>query len=134
MPDVSARHSPAADVFRAISDPTRRAILDLLNERERSVTDLLRPFRMTQPAISQHLGVLRKAGLVRCRRIGRGSVYRVEKKPLEKVYHWVAAYVEITDPFGHGWRLTGRKSEEKRWYECLGSGGINSERGRPGSE
>jgi DNA-binding transcriptional ArsR family regulator len=86
----------------------------LLSERERSVTDLLRPFRVTQPAISQHLAVLRKAGLVRCRRVGRGSLYRVETKPLEKVYRWVVPYVEITDPFGHAWRLTGRAPEEKK--------------------
>jgi DNA-binding transcriptional ArsR family regulator len=111
---VAARHSARADVFRAISDPTRRAILDLLNQRERSVTELLGPFRMTQPAISQHLGVLRRAGLVRCRRLGRGSVYRVEKKPLERVYEWVAAYVEVTDPFGHGWRLAGKRPEQQR--------------------
>ena len=114
MPGVAARHTAAADVFRAISDPTRRAILDLVSERERSVTELLRPFRMTQPAISQHLGVLRKAGLVKCRRAGRGSLYRVEKKPLEQVYRWVARYVEITDPFGHGWRLAARKPEERK--------------------
>ncbi len=111
---MAARHLIEADVFRAISDPTRRAILDLLNERERSVTDLLQPFRMTQPAISQHLGVLRRAGLVRSKRVGRGSFYRVEKRPLQRVYDWVAPYVEITDPFGHGWRLLGKKPEHQR--------------------
>ena len=103
-----------SSVFRAIADPTRRAILDLLVERECSVSDLRRPFRMSQPAISQHLGVLREAGLVRCRRAGKGSLYRVDKKPLEEVYRWVSRYVDITDPFGHAWRLSGGKPEGKR--------------------
>jgi len=111
---VAASTPAASKVFRAISDPTRRAILDLLIERERSVGDLRRPFRMSQPAISQHLGVLRRAGLVRARRAGRTSLYRVETKPLEEVYQWVARFVEISDPFGHVWRLTDGKPDRKR--------------------
>jgi DNA-binding transcriptional ArsR family regulator len=111
---VTVRQSAAADVFRAISDPTRRAILDLLRERERSVRELRAPFDMSQPAISQHLGVLRRAGLVRCRRAGKGSLYHADHKPLKQVYEWVARHVEVTDPFGHVWRLTGRKPERKK--------------------
>src|SRR5262249_30587136 len=64
------------DVFRAISDPTRRALLDPLRVTDRSVNELAEPFQMTQPAISQHLRVLRLAGLVRPRQVGRQRVYK----------------------------------------------------------
>ena len=109
-----ASGTPAAsDVFRAISDPTRRAILDLLSEGERSVADLRRPFRMTQPAVSQHLGVLRKAGLVRSRQSGRESFYQVRTKPLEAVHQWVSRFVDVSDPLGHVWRLVGKLPEKR---------------------
>ena len=80
------------DVFRAISDPTRRALLDLLRTRDRSVTELAEPFHMTQPAISQHLRVLRHAGLVQPQQIGRQRVYRLNAKPLRQVRDWAARY------------------------------------------
>ena len=53
------------NVFRAIADPTRRALLDLLRTSDRSVNELAEPFHMPQPAISQHLRILRHAGLER---------------------------------------------------------------------
>jgi DNA-binding transcriptional ArsR family regulator len=83
---------PSADVFRAISDPTRRALLDLLRTRDRSVSELAEPFHMTQPAISQHLRVLRHAGLVRPQQIGRQRLYRLTAKPLRQVRDWAALY------------------------------------------
>ncbi|MCA9255027.1 MAG: winged helix-turn-helix transcriptional regulator, partial [Phycisphaerales bacterium] len=84
--------TPDIPVFRAISDPTRRAILDLLAAGERAVSDLLKPFRMTQPAVSQHLRVLREAGLVSERREGRRRVYKLEAEPIRAVYDWAAHY------------------------------------------
>jgi DNA-binding transcriptional ArsR family regulator len=80
------------EVYRAISEPTRRRILDLLAERERPVKELLGAFRMSQPALSQHLRTLRRAGLVRVRREGRMRVYSVEAAPLRNVYEWVSHY------------------------------------------
>lgn len=84
--------APDMPVFRAVADPTRRAILDLLAAGERAVNDLLKPFKMTQPAISQHLRVLREAGLVTERRDGRRRIYKLEAAPLRAVYDWAAHY------------------------------------------
>jgi len=79
-------------VFFAISDPTRRRMLDLLLVSDLSVTQLAKPFRMSQPAISQHLRVLRKAGLVEAERLGRERRYRLRGQSLRGVYDWVAHY------------------------------------------
>ena len=67
---------PEADVFRAIADPTRRAVLELLRGGDQSVSEVMEPFRISQPAVSQHLRVLRDAGLVRVRNVGRERLYR----------------------------------------------------------
>lgn len=95
----------SANVFRAVADPTRRALLDLLRESDRSVSELARPFRISQPAISQHLRILRKAGLVRARRVRRQRLYRINPRAVQEVYEWAAKYKQFTDPFGHVWTL-----------------------------
>ena len=77
------------DVYRAISDPTRRQMLELLRVRDRTVTELAEPFAMTQPAVSQHLRVLRAAGLVDVRKEGRHRVYHLDPRPLQEVFDWV---------------------------------------------
>lgn len=82
----------STDAFRAIADPTRRAVLDLLSEGERKVNDLVGRFRMTQPAMSQHLRVLRRAGLVTHRRAGRERIYRIRPDQLRPVADWVSQY------------------------------------------
>lgn len=85
----------ADTVFRAVADPTRRAVLELLRERDRSVSELAEPFRMTQPAVSQHLRVLRNAGLVRARKDGRRRVYRLEAARLREVYDWAEHFARF---------------------------------------
>ena len=80
------------DVFHAIADPTRRRLLDLLGEGERPVRSLAEPFDITRPAISQHLRILREAGLVSERRVGRERRYRIEPDRLREVSDWVARY------------------------------------------
>lgn len=96
MPDTrttSHRNSRfAGDVFYAIADPTRRALLDLLAEGEEPVNSLAERFAMTRPAISQHLAILLRTRLVRARRVGRERRYRLRPKPLEQIYNWVALY------------------------------------------
>jgi DNA-binding transcriptional ArsR family regulator len=80
------------DVFHAIGEPTRRRLVDLLGHGEQPVNRLARPFAITRPAISQHLRVLREAGLVTVRREGREHYYRLRAKRLREVYDWVAHY------------------------------------------
>jgi DNA-binding transcriptional ArsR family regulator len=87
-----ARAAADASVFNAIADPTRRAILDLLQESERAVADLLQAIRATPSALSQHLAVLRRAGLVSVTRRGRHRLYRIEPAPLREVADWIAVY------------------------------------------
>jgi DNA-binding transcriptional ArsR family regulator len=87
-----ARAQSNADVFHAIADPIRRELLDLLSEGEKPVTSLCKPFDVAQPAISQHLRVLREVGLVSERRVGKYRMYRLEAAPLAEVHDWVNHY------------------------------------------
>ena len=80
------------NVFRAIADPTRRALLDLLSSGERPVKAMQEPFDISQPALSQHLQMLRRAGLVSSRRIGREQWYRLNAEPLAEGADWIAQY------------------------------------------
>jgi DNA-binding transcriptional ArsR family regulator len=86
------RRPAATDVFRAIADPTRRSILDLLGHREQPVTGLARQFDVTLSALSQHLGVLRQVGLVSVRQVGRERLYRRNADALKEVSDWVGRY------------------------------------------
>lgn len=82
-------------VFEAVSEPTRRAMLDLLAAGERSVSELVECFDVTQPAISHHLRILREAGLVRTRKAGRQRLYCLEARPLRRIHDWLAHYEEF---------------------------------------
>lgn len=83
-------------VFRTISHPTRRSILDRLQEGgEQPVHELGEPFDVSQPALSQHLGVLRESGLVAVRRDGRRRLYRLRPEPLFKVASWLEPYARF---------------------------------------
>ena len=83
---------PSVDVFMAIAAPTRRAILSQLAEREMPVLALAESFEMTLPAVSQHLAVLREAGLVKVHKAGRQRIYRLSPEPLKAVSEWVQTY------------------------------------------
>jgi DNA-binding transcriptional ArsR family regulator len=91
----SARRPSRDAVFRALGDPTRRAILDRLRHRERGVNELCEPFDMSQPAISQHLKVLADAGLVVATRQGRGRMYRLCAAPLRDAYDWLGHFEQF---------------------------------------
>jgi DNA-binding transcriptional ArsR family regulator len=81
-----------ADIFRALADPTRRAVYERLAAREMSVTELKAGFAVSQPAISQHLSALRGAGLVRERREGRNAYYRADPEGLAPLVSWTDRY------------------------------------------
>ncbi len=85
----------AVDVFSAIAAPTRRAMLGMLADNELPVLELAKSFEMSVPAVSQHLNVLRSAGLVRVRKAGRQRYYRVDGRPLKAVADWVAHYEQF---------------------------------------
>jgi DNA-binding transcriptional ArsR family regulator len=78
--------------FAALADPTRRQILAHLARGDRRVTDLARPHAMSLPAISKHLRVLEKAGLLRRRRYGRVHEMKLDAKPLKQAAQWVEEY------------------------------------------
>src|ERR1700736_1253612 len=78
--------------FAALPDPTRRRILRHLAGGDRCVTDLARPHSISLPAISKHLRVLEKAGLLRRRRYGRVHKMQLEAKPLKQAAQWVEEY------------------------------------------
>lgn len=81
--------------FTALADPTRRAILARLIDGEASVNELAEPFAMSQPAISKHLKILERAGLVSRTRDAQRRPCRIEGKPFADVERWLEKYREI---------------------------------------
>jgi DNA-binding transcriptional ArsR family regulator len=88
----TARAQSSSGVFRAIADPTRRAILDRLRAGPAKAGALAADFRFSRPAVSKHLRVLRQARLVVARRVGRERVYTVDPVPLQSVAGWLEGY------------------------------------------
>ena len=83
--------------FAALADPTRRAILARLASGEASVTELAAPFEMTQPAISKHLKVLERAGLISRGRDAQRRPRRLEAKPLAEATGWLEHYRQVLE-------------------------------------
>jgi DNA-binding transcriptional ArsR family regulator len=81
--------------FAALADPTRRAILARLAKREATVTELAKPFEMSQPAISKHLKVLERAGLISMNVDAQRRPRKLEPKRLEEAVDWIERYREI---------------------------------------
>ena len=79
-------------IFRALADPSRRAIFESLAGGEAAVKELTARFEISQPAVSQHLATLRSAGLVSERREGRLVYYRIEPEGLRPLIDWIAHY------------------------------------------
>jgi DNA-binding transcriptional ArsR family regulator len=87
-----ARAATTADAFNAVAEPRRRELLDVLAGGERSVNDLVRALRLSQPQVSKHLRVLREVGAVAVREDGRRRLYRVNGQALKPIHDWVQAY------------------------------------------
>ena len=81
-----------ASAFEIIAEPNRRAILAMLVMAEQSVGELERQLRMSQPAVSKHLRVLREAGFVECTVDAQRRVYRLRPEPLQEVDAWLAPF------------------------------------------
>ncbi len=89
------QHGPSdrlSATFAALADPTRRAILSRLSSGQASVTELAQPFDMSMPAISKHLKVLERAGLIARGREAQWRPCRLEAAPLEEIDAWLAHY------------------------------------------
>jgi DNA-binding transcriptional ArsR family regulator len=100
-------HSAAENrIFQALADPSRRAIFESLTRGESAVNALTARFAISQPAVSQHLAALKKAGLVNARREGRSVYYRVQPKGMKPLIDWIEYYRAFwTDRVGRLERL-----------------------------
>ena len=87
------RAATTTDVFNAIAEPRRREIIGMLEDgEEHAVGDVVLRLRMPQPAVSKHLGVLRKVGVVTVSKRGQLRMYRLNAKELKPVHDWVKTY------------------------------------------
>ena len=91
-PPGSAPTDPLNAVFAALADPTRRAILARLASGETTVTELAAPFNMTLPAVTKHLNVLERAGLISRSRLAQARPCHIEPEPLRTATDWMAQY------------------------------------------
>ena len=84
------------DVFDAVADPTRRRLIRLLSEAEELPLHELTPhFQMGRTAVSKHLTILKEAGLVIDRKVGRETRFRLDASPLQEIQDWVAYYTQF---------------------------------------
>jgi len=90
-----ARAATTADVFNAVAEPRRRALLDLLAAGERSVADLAQALGLAQPQVSKHLRVLREVGAVAVRGDGRRRLYRANGPALKPIHDWITGYERL---------------------------------------
>jgi len=90
-----ARAATTTDVFNAIAEPRRRAILDALAAGERPVGELVDAVGLAQPQVSKHLRVLREVGAVSVRELGRQRLYRVNGPALRPVHDWIRDYEQL---------------------------------------
>lgn len=78
--------------FDVLAEPNRRRILELLRDQERPVGDLVGELKISQPAVSKHLRILREAGLVEMRSDAQRRLYRVRSEPLREMFEWLKPY------------------------------------------
>jgi DNA-binding transcriptional ArsR family regulator len=90
-----ATYRQATAVLDALGDPTRRAVLEVLAGGAQPVGEIARRLPVTRPAVSQHLAVLRRAGLVQARQEGTRRLYRIDTKGLEALRRYLERYWEV---------------------------------------
>ena len=86
------RAATSSDVFKAVAEPRRRDILNLLASEERPVSEIVRALRLAQPSVSKHLRILREVGLVEVRRDGRRMLYRTNAPALRPLHEWAGTF------------------------------------------
>jgi DNA-binding transcriptional ArsR family regulator len=89
--------APKHDIFHAIADPTRRKLLRMLADQEMSVTAISRHFPMSRTAVSKHLRILSDAGLVKERKVGRETRYKLQPEPLLELRQWLSFFERFWD-------------------------------------
>lgn len=82
------------DVFKALSDPTRRKILELLQEKDMNAGEIAEYFHITKPSISHHLAILKHAGLVVDERKGQNIVYSIDMSVMQDMMKWFMSFVK----------------------------------------
>jgi DNA-binding transcriptional ArsR family regulator len=90
-----SRQTAAVDVFHAVADSSRRALLDFLSSGEAPVSAMVDHVGLSYSAVSQHLAVLLDAGLVERRQDGRQRFYRLDPEPLREIHDWSAHYTRF---------------------------------------
>lgn len=87
-------HQP---VFRALADPTRRAIIAMLSEGERPIADIAAKFEMTRPAVAKHLAILKEGGVIRVEKKGRERINRLDPSALKSAADWLNYFDKFWD-------------------------------------
>jgi len=85
------------DVFKAIADPTRRAIIELLTLENLNLNDVVAHFEMSRPAVAKHINILSKSGLVKVETRGRERIHRLQPAALKTATDWLNYYSQFWD-------------------------------------
>ena len=91
------QHDPYQPVFRALADPTRRAILSMLADGERPIADIAAEFEMTRPAIAKHLAILKEGDLISVEAQGRERINRLNPAALKTAADWLSYFDQFWD-------------------------------------
>ena len=118
-----ARAATTSDVFNAIAEPRRREIVDLLAlGAERDVTELVLKLGLPQPAVSKHLGVLRKVGVVAVHKAGQRRLYRLNPQELKPVHDWIQNFERFwTDQLASIKEAAERKAKQRAAHDRAAS-------------
>ena len=118
-----ARAATTSDVFNAIAEPRRREIVNLLAlGAERDVTELVLKLGLAQPAVSKHLGVLRKVGVVAVHKAGQHRLYRLNPQELKPVHDWIQTFERFwTDQLASIKEVAEQKAKQRAAHDRAAS-------------
>ncbi|HFB54887.1 MAG TPA: ArsR family transcriptional regulator [Hellea balneolensis] len=88
---------PTQDVFRALADPTRRAIITMLADEPMNINQISNQFEISRPAIAKHLKILEKGNIIRVQKTGRDRINTLQPQALKSVADWLAHYSRFWD-------------------------------------